>query len=259
MRSSSNVVGEEWENDEGGGGGVGGGNGGGDGSGNGGADGVCGVAVEVKIGAVNGFSDGFGVHGEDFESEADRKRKIRNARRREQRAAKRKQIKLEKQMMAQQMRREEELSANKTITTTMTMIATTTTATTSTTPETMMMMTTTTTPALSKVQKTDNDPVDDAMSKIKNNLLPTSMVAAEEKSVGVVGDGGGGCDGGGSGGGSGSSGSGNAGALNDASIALKLTVVSQNTRCLKHFVRVFLTDKATDLQTARHTIRPIHI
>ena len=93
------------------------------------------------------------------------------------------------------------------------------------------------------------------MSKIKNNLLPTSMVAAEEKSVGVVGDGGGG----GSGGGSGSSGSGNAGALNDASIALKLTVVSQNTRCLKHFVRVFLTDKATDLQTARHTIRPIHI
>ena len=258
MRSSSNVVGEEWENDEGGGG-VGGGNGGGDGSGNGGADGVCGVAVEVKIGAVNGFSDGFGVHGEDFESEADRKRKIRNARRREQRAAKRKQIKLEKQMMAQQMRREEELSANKTITTTMTMIATTTTATTSTTPETMMMKTTTTTPALSKVQKTDKDPVDDAMSKIRNNLLPTSMVAAEEKSVGVVGDGGGGCDGGGSGGGSGSSGSGNAGALNDASIALKLTVVSQNTRCLKHFVRVFLTDKATDLQTARHTIRPIHI
>ena len=70
----------------------------------------------------------------EFESETDRKRRIRNARRREQRAAKRKQIKLEKQLLAQKMR-EEAMSTmptttKKTIATTMTTVKTTTTTTT---------------------------------------------------------------------------------------------------------------------------------
>ena len=138
---------------------------------------------------VNGFVENGAGNSADFESEADRKRRIRNARRREQRAAKRKQAKLEKQMMIQTMRDQEMAKKNHGMAPTTTMMTTT--------PSAMMMRTistttTTTTGMVPPVKALSNAASKSpAMTMTTTSGLAASSGAGSGKSISGGGGGGG--------------------------------------------------------------------